>query len=216
MPLVRFVIVALLAGQPATATSGDPAAACRDAAALAAAETAVPLPILTAVMLAESGRNAVGRPGGPLSPWPWTVQSGGQGHWFATRPEALALVRTLLAGGERNIDIGCFQINLRWHVDAFESVDAMFDPLANARHAAAYLARHARQTGDWRRAAGAYHSRDPVRSEAYAERLERIHAAQPAATPRPAAEPPASRGTFAPGGPIIDFARRYRPLVPDP
>lgn len=192
-----------MAGAPAAA---DPALACRAAAAQAATETGVPLPILTAVMLAETGRAPSGG-GGALSPWPWAVQAEGRGHWFATRDAALDHVRSLVAAGQHNIDIGCFQINLRWHGEAFPSLEAMFDPPANARHAARFLAALARETGDWRRAAGAYHSRDPARAEAYTLRLERIHMTQGAAPP------PEPAPTVAVSGPLIDLSQRNRPLV---
>ncbi|HMO09105.1 MAG TPA: transglycosylase SLT domain-containing protein [Paracoccaceae bacterium] len=210
MPCARWILTISFAGLSATQAWADPAADCRDAAAQAAAETGIPLAILTAVMLAETGRAPSGAPGAAPSPWPWTVQANGQGRWFPSRAAALAHAQGLIEAGQRNIDLGCFQINLRWHGDAFPSLGDMFDPLANARHAAAFLSDLADETGDWRLAAGAYHSRDPARAEAYVVRLERIHAAQSDAAPPPASRRPGARG------PLVDLSRRNRPLVATP
>lgn len=142
-------------------------AACERAASVAAAEFGVPPDLMLAVAVAESGRLADGR----LQPWPWAVNVAGRGHWFATRTEAEAHVAEVLASGRRNVDLGCFQINHRWHADRFESVSAMFDPLRNARHAAAFLASLHEESGDWDMAVGHYHSRTPHLAERYRARI---------------------------------------------
>ena len=40
------------------------------------------------------------------------------------------------AQGARSIDVGCMQVNLLHHADAFASLEQAFDPVANARYAA--------------------------------------------------------------------------------
>jgi hypothetical protein len=162
---------------------------CLSAAEAAAARHGVPAELLRAIALVETGR---GGPDGPR-PWPWAINAGGRGAWFESRAAASAAARRALAAGTRSIDIGCFQINLRWHGDAFESIDAMFDPAANADYAARFLARLHREAGDWTVAAGWYHSRTPELSKAYRERLARhlrdhaggTHAPRHAASPLP-------------------------------
>ena len=161
-----FSLWALLMAQPALA--GDPAALCDQAAIVAAERRGVPLPILLAVTRAETGRTR----GGVTSPWPWTINEAGPGSWFGSRAEAVDHVETAVAGGAQNIDIGCFQLNHRWHGAAFASVEAMFDPQANADYAAQFLAQLYSQTGDWRLAAGAFHSRTPDLAERYLARLD--------------------------------------------
>jgi len=148
---------------------------CEDAARVAAAEHSVPTELMQAIALAETGR----RNNGALRPWPWAVNEGGKGQWFDTRAEAETHAQAALDAGVRNIDIGCFQLNHRWHAQAFRSVSDMFDPLRNARHAAAFLAELYRETGDWRLAAGAYHSRTPDRADLYAARVDRLRAGVP-------------------------------------
>jgi hypothetical protein len=100
----------------------------------------------------------------------------GAGHWFESRAEAEAYVAREQARGARSFDVGCFQINHRWHGEAFASVSAMFDPRANADYAARFMAGLYAETRDWGRAAGFYHSRTPEFFGRYRARFERIMA----------------------------------------
>ena len=163
--------VALLAAPGADASRGgaDDANIC-DAAAEIAARSGVPVNIMRAVTRTETGRAINGQ----LTPWPWTVNMEGAGHWFDTREEALAFVKKNMKRGARSFDVGCFQINYRWHGDAFESVEAMFDPAGNARYAAKFLKDLKRETGDWRGAVGRYHSKTPKFASRYKKRFDRI------------------------------------------
>ncbi len=155
----------------ATPASGDPAGLCIAAARTAAAETGVPASVLVAITQAETGR------GNDARPWPWTVNMEGEGRWFDDAAAARAFAEGRAAAGARSFDIGCFQINHRWHGQAFESIAAMFDPLENARYAARFLADLRVETGDWSLAAGAYHSRTPENAQRYRARFDRLHAA---------------------------------------
>lgn len=147
-------------------------AICDHVAQQAANERGVPLSVMRAITRTETGRSQNGR----LTPWPWTVNMEGAGHWFDTRAEAEAYVATHHARGARSYDVGCFQINYRWHGQHFASVNAMFDPLTNARYAAKFLSELFEETGDWSAAAGAYHSRTPTFAQRYRARFDRIRA----------------------------------------
>lgn len=170
----------------------EPRVACESAAQIAAAEQGVPADLLLAIALAESGRTL----GGALRPWPWAVNEGGKGAWFATRAEAEAHVERALDAGVRNIDLGCFQINHRWHGDQFPSMTAMFDPLGNARYAARFLAELYRETGDWSAAAGAYHSRTPDLAARYIDRVETLRRTVAGAPSLTGTEPPRVANRF--------------------
>ena len=156
----------LFFGMQATAlhSSSDPSALCIAAARSAADQTGVPFDALLAISVVETGRD--------MRPWPWTVNLGGEGHWLNSRADAEALVQEALDLGSTNIDLGCFQLNYRWHAAGFVSVDAMLDPEENAVYAARYLARHYAQTGDWALAAAAYHSATPEYADRYKARYE--------------------------------------------
>ncbi|MFA9230385.1 MAG: transglycosylase SLT domain-containing protein [Microgenomates group bacterium] len=146
----------------------DPREACFAAAKVAAAETSVPLRILTAVYSVETGAQREAQ----FSGWPWSLNIAGVGHRFDTKEQAKAFVEAALNAGKRNIDIGCFQINIRWHSRNFRSLTEMFDPTINATYAARYLLDLFAQHGDWKIAVGAYHSNDPARAELYVQKVE--------------------------------------------
>jgi|GEM_PF-2243057 len=154
----------------AVAMSERVAALCDTAARRAASQTGVPLDILVAVTRAETGRTTNGR----FHSWPWTVNMAGRGYWFPTRTAAHEYARDQSEAGLRSFDIGCFQINHRWHAGEFASLDAMFDPMKNARYAAQFLRQLHLETGDWSLAIGAYHSRTPKYAKRYRERISRI------------------------------------------
>jgi Transglycosylase SLT domain len=175
MPLARLrhvilalaLAVAFAAPNPGL-TRGDPAALCQDAAARAAADTGVPLDVLLTIATVETGRND--------RPWPWTVNFGGEGRWFDSAAEAAASVDEALRTGATNIDLGCFQLNYRWHAEAFGSIDDMLDPARNAVYAAEYLSKHYAETGDWALAAAAYHSSSPENARIYQDKFETTYA----------------------------------------
>ncbi len=154
------------------ADTGD-AQRCDHAAMMAARELGVPLPVMRAVTRVETGR----RRDGVLQPWPWAVNLGGDGYWFDSASEARAFAAGQVARGRRNMDIGCFQVNLRWHGGAFPSTDEMFDPEANAIYAAGFLKRLREERGDWERAVAAYHSRTPKYADRYIARYRAVRAA---------------------------------------
>ena len=147
--------------------------------------TGVPEPVLLAISLVETGRRREGQ----LRSWPWTINLGGKGYWFRTRRDAQEFARAMVSRGVRSMDIGCFQINTRWHGAAFPSVDAMFDPAGSAVYAARLLAALRREKGSWQAAAGAYHSRRPARAKAYAARFQRVLDTLAAGIRRPSGNP---------------------------
>src|SRR3546814_15246449 len=65
----------------------------------------------------------------------------GRGRFLPSKAAAIEEVRRLQARGIRNIDVGCLQVNLHYHPDAFASLETAFDPEANAAYAADFLVR---------------------------------------------------------------------------
>ncbi len=142
-----------------------------DSAARHSAETyGVPLQIMLAITRVESGKPQ----GDALQPWPWVVNLQGEGHWFDTVDEAAAFAQNAVDSGVTNLDIGCFQLNWRWHGNKFSSIDAMFDPASNADHAARFLVENHQRTGNWVDAVAAYHSASPDLAEDYIQKIEGV------------------------------------------
>lgn len=153
--------------------SAETAGLCDRAARVAAASRNVPYDVLQAISRVETGRTAEGQ----LEPWPWTVNMEGTGKWFASEDEARAYVFRHFKRGARSFDVGCFQVNYKWHGAAFRSIDDMFDPVMNADYAAKFLLELYGEFGNWSAAAGAYHSRTQSHARTYAARFDEIRAA---------------------------------------
>ena len=164
LPSIRIAVsilgMLMVLSAPANA---DLSSICDRAAIEAAAGSGVPVSVLKAISLTETGRDQ----GGQTRPWPWTVNMEGKGIWFDTREAALSYVYEHYKRGARSFDIGCFQINYKWHHQHFASIEEMFDPSANARYAAEFLDNLHAETGNWEDAAGAYHSRTPEHANRY-------------------------------------------------
>ena len=111
---------------------------CRAAIGQAERERGIPPRLLAAIGRVESGRRDPAT--GATHPWPWAINAEGRGSFYPDKAAAIAAVRALQAQGVRSIDVGCLQINLRHHPEAFASLEEAFDPLANARYGARFLA----------------------------------------------------------------------------
>lgn len=129
----------------------------------------IPGNILLGIGLQEAGM----RRDGKLTVWPYAVNAAGEGRSFDSRSAAMAWVRERQRAGVDSIDVGCMQVNLRWHPDAFTSLEEGFDPAANVEYAARFLKRLYARTGDWVIAAGSYHSFSPDKREIYLASLGR-------------------------------------------
>ena len=157
---------------PLAAGPDDPAVLCADALRTAEARYATPPGLLEAIAKTESGRG-IG-PGGTVRAWPWAVNIGGAGRYFETRDAAILAVRQALAARAGYVDVGCMQVNLAHHPQAFASLDQAFDPATNAAYAARFLNDLYATTRDWTRATAFYHSQTPERGELYQKRVAAV------------------------------------------
>jgi len=126
-----------------------------------AAERKYNLPpyLLAAIALTESGRDG--------KPSPVAMNIGGRSY-FASSTRDMEEVVGRYGGETSSIDVGCMQINLRWHAPRFKNWRSLLVPSYNAEYAALYMTELYRRTGSWNGAVGAYHSRTPWRSANYA------------------------------------------------
>lgn len=130
----------------------------------------IPNNILLGIGLQETGHRAEG---GNLTVWPWSANAAGEGRWFKQQSKAISWVEAKLAAGVNSVDVGCMQINLRWHPTAFKSVSEGFTPEINVDYAARLLLRLRKQTGSWELAAGSYHSFTPKYRTRYLKSLRK-------------------------------------------
>jgi hypothetical protein len=160
----------------------DPSLACDRAAERAQREWHLPAGLLAAIGVVESGRSGLGST--LPRAWPWTINAAGRGFSLANKAAAITAVRAYQAIGVRAIDVGCFQVDLFFHPEAFASLDAAFDPEINADAAARILKRSHLGGGSWESAIALYHSASPTRGPPYVRQVE---AAWPLANARSAA-----------------------------
>lgn len=123
---------------------------CDKAASLVEHSLDIPQGLLVAIARVESNNR------------PLAVNVNGLTISFS-RPElAVDAVRTMLKshafGPRPRVDIGCFQINLGWHSDAFPSIEAGFDPVTNGLAAGLFLREIHAKTGNWHEAVARYHT----------------------------------------------------------
>ncbi len=116
----------------------------------AAAAEDVPLGVLYAVALTETGKK------GKLHPYALNIE--GKTVFARTRQEALAEFASARRKGKILIDLGCMQINHHYHGAEFSSVSDMLDPALNVRYAARFLKDLRRREGSWAMAVARYHA----------------------------------------------------------
>ena len=201
MMRVLLLLVFLLFAPKVGATGfAQPEAAPCQAAIMAAEQSRhVPEAFLAAIARVESGRRNPDT--GQSVAWPWTVNALGQGSYYETKAEAVAAVQALQARGVQSIDVGCLQVNLMHHPDAFASLDQAFDPGVNAAYAASFLLTLFGQTGSWPHAAAAYHSQTPTIGADYQKKV-----LEEWATPADGALPPKRTAHHPPVHPQVQMA----------
>ncbi len=168
--LSLLLVVAVGHAGPVLATPAPAAGqACGAAGGAAEQDAALPANMLVSIGVVESGRADPAT--GQVAPWPWTVNVDGAGRYFDTKQDAIDFVRLAQSSGAQDVDVGCFQVSLKYHADAFASLDEAFDPAANARYAAGYLVQLKGQTGSWNSAIADYHSAEPDLGLPYQRRV---------------------------------------------
>jgi Transglycosylase SLT domain len=151
----------------ATGTIAYPTSFCLTAILDAQQRYDIPDNLLLAIGLQEAGRKV----NGALTIWPWTANYDGKGVFFGSKEAMQAWVQQKQDEGAESIDVGCMQINQKWHGHHFDTLDEASDPAANVDYAARFLSDLYAQTGDWWQAAGRYHSSTDSYKDIYLKKL---------------------------------------------
>ena len=123
---------------------------CERQMAVAAKKHGVPMGILYAVGLTETGRRNTLHP--------YALNISGKSHFPASQNEAVRLFNEAREQGHKLIDLGCMQINHFYHSKKFSSTESMLDPGKNVNYAALFLKRLFKREGTWTLAAARYHA----------------------------------------------------------
>ncbi len=130
--------------------TAEPSNICEREMSRAAKKYDVPLAVLYAVGLTETGQK------GSLHPYALNIE--GPSYFAANLQEAIQRFEQARQSGAKLIDIGCMQINHYYHGSQFRSINEMFDPYMNVDYAARFLRDLKTREGTWTLAAARYHA----------------------------------------------------------
>ncbi|WP_187371534.1 transglycosylase SLT domain-containing protein [Methylobacterium oryzihabitans] len=147
-PRLRPVFLALLAS--ICSAPAARATVCEREMARASARHGVPLGMLYAVGLTESGKR------GSLQPFAMNI--GGQPYFGASLADVKQRFEQARRDGVKLIDLGCMQINHHFHRERFASLDSMLDPHDNVEYATQFLKELKAREGSWTLAVARYHA----------------------------------------------------------
>ena len=156
--------ICLFAGQEAAAGVPD----CKAIARAAEERHGLPDGILQSISTVEASRI---QPDGSYRAWPWTLNDNGKGLFFDDPEQVLDYLNTHMTNPDTSIDIGCMQINTKWHGASFETLDEMLDPASNIAYAAGFLTDLYYAHGSWNDAIRHYHSSDQRKNDPYLNRV---------------------------------------------
>jgi soluble lytic murein transglycosylase-like protein len=149
--LRRSLKIALLAAWSSSVPIAAHAAnACEPEILRASSSYGVPVGILYAVGLTETGNK------GSLQPNAMNIE--GKALFPNNRAEALTAFAKARQDGASLIDVGCMQINVRYHGGEFRSLSDMFDPRQNVDYAARFLLQLKQRHSTWSMAVARYHA----------------------------------------------------------
>ena len=180
--LVLFAVISVSMCAHAIAQAGKTLTSfeniCLLEASRAEARHGIPKGLLQSITRVESGRKTVT---GDFMPWAWTLNDRGEGLFFDDREAALAYLQKAVVDPDHSVDVGCMQINTKWHSEGFLELSDMLDPTQNADYAAGFLLDLHEAHQSWDDAVKHYHSAAPEKNVGYHRRvlaeLERFMAA---------------------------------------
>lgn len=139
-----------LPSRPAFAAGTEKQGLCERYVSRAARNYGVPLGVLYAVGLTESGKK------GKLHPFAMNIA--GETRFPGSVEKAMRELHDAQRRGVRLIDVGCMQINHYYHRENFPSDRAMFDPARNVDYAASFLKSLKKKHKTWAMAVARYHA----------------------------------------------------------
>ena len=126
----------------------------------------IPDKLLTSISLVESGI----KKNNNFVSWPWTLNVAGKSMFFDNKDDALSFLKKNYKN--KNIDVGCMQISLKYHINEFDSLESILDPGTNVKYAAKFLRKLFLKHKRWNEAISRYHSSVPKRKTQYLNRVK--------------------------------------------
>lgn len=130
--------------------------------------TDIPSGLLLGIGKAESGRILKNN---EMVIWPWTINHAGKSLFFDNKIQMKSYLLKHTEKGDNNLDVGCMQINLKWHKQNFKDIKDMLAIEPNISYAASFLIQLKNKHGSWKKAIKHYHSSDPIKNKPYLNKV---------------------------------------------
>ena len=128
----------------------------------------IPKGLLKAIGLTESGRYL--DKSNPTI-WPWTVNAKTKSLFFDNKSQMLKFLNSEVEKGNYDFDVGCMQVNLKWHGKYFKKISDSIDPKTNISYATSFLYKLKTDFKTWNEAIKRYHSSNPKKNIKYHKKV---------------------------------------------
>ena len=128
----------------------------------------IPKGLLKAIGLTESGRYIEKS---KKVIWPWTINYKKKSLFFESKSQMLKFLESKVKKGNYDLDVGCMQINLKWHGKYFKKISDSIDPKINISYATSFLFKLKSDFKTWTEAIKRYHSSKPSKNIKYHKKV---------------------------------------------
>ena len=160
---IIFTMSFLILAKEAFADNTDKLKLCKNTIESIELQTDIPKGLLLGIGKAEAIRKINNK----FIIWPWTINHAGKSLFFDNKEQMKNYVFKNLKRKDFNIDVGCMQINIKWHKKNFKKISDMFEVNPNISYAASFLKQLKNKHGSWDKAIKHYHSSDPKKNNPY-------------------------------------------------
>ena len=160
---IIFTLSFLILVKEALADNIDKLKLCENTIESVELQTDIPKGLLLGIGKAEAIRKINNK----YIIWPWTINHAGKSLFFDNKEQMKNYVFKNLKRKNFNIDVGCMQINIKWHKNNFKKISDMFEVNPNISYAASFLKQLKNKHGSWDKAIKHYHSSDPKKNNPY-------------------------------------------------
>ena len=160
---IIFTLSFLILVEEALADNIDKLKLCENTIESVELQTDIPKGLLLSIGKAEAIRKINNK----YIIWPWTINHAGKSLFFDNKEQMKNYVFKNLKRKDFNIDVGCMQVNIKWHKNNFKKISDMFEVNPNISYAASFLKQLKNKHGSWDKAIKHYHSSDPKKNNPY-------------------------------------------------
>ena len=160
---IIFTLSFLILAKEAFTDNIDKLKLCENTIESVELQTDIPKGLLLGIGKAEASRKINNK----YIIWPWTINHAGKSLFFDNKEQMKNYVFKNLKRKDFNIDVGCMQINIKWHKNNFKKISDMFEINPNISYAASFLKQLKNKHGSWDKAIKHYHSSDPKKNNPY-------------------------------------------------